>query len=196
MLTKQAHYRTFGGISLADCRNHIRNTGAGGSEGHSRLAGNPGVSIPPLRERKEDIALLAEFFLEQARREYDRPWVKISREVLRILEFYDWPGNVRELRNVVERSIHLARGDFVTPDCLPQEIYKIAKSKESIPKGDSLNILPETVQNCSDLTVVKQIERDMILKTIEEFSGNMTKAAARLHMDRSTLYRKLKKYGC
>lgn len=149
------------------------------------------VHIPPLRERKEDIALMAEFFLEQARREYDRPRVKLNQEVLEILEAYPWPGNVRELRNAVEMSVNLARGEFITPDCLPPEIYKITKRKESI--LDSLNILPETVRNCSDLTVVKQIERDLILKIIEEYSGNMTKAAARLNMDRSTLYRKLKK---
>ncbi len=155
------------------------------------------IRLPTLRERREDIPLLVEYFLEQARKDFGRPGLHFVREAMQLLEDYHWPGNVRELRNVMERSVHMAWGDNITPECLPPELTEVLKVKDVgfTESGLSLEIVEE-LDSCPGLTMVERVERDMLLKTVKDNGGNMTRAAAQLQMARSTLYRKLKKHGC
>ncbi|KLU58676.1 limonene hydroxylase [Peptococcaceae bacterium CEB3] len=161
------------------------------------------ISLPPLRERLEDISLLVSSFLEKARRELGRPDLQISDEAVRILESYHWPGNIRELHNVIERTIQLNCCDsgYITSDCLPPELSEPPNKKTAVHFRDSVYLhLTDLKQNLYEpeprLGVVQSAERDFLLKTLSECNYNMTKAAAELKMARSTLYRKFKKLHC
>lgn len=138
------------------------------------------INLPPLRERQEDVKMLGEYFLDNIGQKYGKQGLQMSPEVVRLLEAYHWPGNVRELQNVVERAIHLAWNNTITPDCLPPEFFQ-PTIKENSRTNPRLNRL-------------EQLEREMLLSKIEECSGNMTRTAAELQISRSTLYRKLSKY--
>ncbi len=133
---------------------------------YQRLASFP-IFLPPLRERKEDLPLLARHLLDQLGFAH----LHLTPEALALLSRYSWPGNVRELRNVLLRAAHLARGPALTPQDLPAEIT--AKEPPPPPAGS-----------------LREAERELA-----ESQGNMAQAAARLGIHRATLYRKLKKYG-
>ncbi|MBW1696490.1 MAG: sigma-54-dependent Fis family transcriptional regulator [Deltaproteobacteria bacterium] len=141
------------------------------------------VEVPPLRKRQEDIPLLADFFLKQYA-EKNRKHIKgFTPKALDIMMRYDWPGNVRELENLVERSVVLARADMITPDEFPDAIR---------------DLYMETKQQDAGLTpgrTLKDVEREMIIRTLEETGGNRTHAAKILGISRRTLQLKLKEYG-
>lgn len=151
------------------------------------------ITLPPLRKRREDITLLVHNFLDKARKELGRPGLRINYEALRILEAYDWPGNVRELRNVIERTVQMIYDDNITPESLPPEIIEMVGNKT-----EPVITINEIEQNESvtDLSIVERYERDILLNAVKQCNDNMTKAAAQLNMARSTLYRKLKRFGC
>jgi DNA-binding NtrC family response regulator len=132
------------------------------------------VSLPPLRERREDIRPLAEHFLEQ-NAPYGRK--KLSPASLQALERYDWPGNVRELQHVVQRAVILCRGDEIQPDDLPIEVR--GGRLATAPAGGSL----------------EEMERQHIIATLKQVGGHRGKAAALLGIDPKTLYRKILTYG-
>ena len=132
------------------------------------------IKIPSLKERKEDLPLLVDFFL--ARMGGGGHAYTITAAAMTSIMAYDWPGNVRELRNVIERSIILAEGNIITPRCLPAEL---ATDPEAAAGSLSLEAM----------------ERNHILKILEFHNGNRQKTAEVLGISRKTLYRKLSSYG-
>jgi DNA-binding NtrC family response regulator len=132
--------------------------------------------VPPLRERKDDILLLASHFLEKFSQEKGKEIKSFSPEVLEIFLAHTWPGNVRELENVIEHAVIVAKNRLVLPRDLPQ----------------SFTQEPEALQRPSTLF---DHERDLILKTLETTNWNKHKAAKKLNVTRSTLYGKIKRYG-
>ena len=133
------------------------------------------VTIPPLRERREDIPLLADHFLKKFGRSMNRPVTKISAEAEDVLQNYDWPGNVRELQNAIERAVLVCRARNIEPDDLP------------------LNI--NHASNDAAARSLAEIERQHIKRTLEETGWNIYRAARLLEIDRVTLYNRIKKYG-
>jgi len=137
--------------------------------------------VPPLRERKEDVPLLAREFLREFGREYGRPRIEIGEEALAVLKQYHWPGNVRELRNVIERVLILnPQAQRIERRHLPMLVYRGGK------KGDEFSTLHQARE---------AYERDYILKKIDDCHGNVSRAAEALGLERSHLYRKMKSLG-
>src|SRR5664279_2280062 len=138
--------------------------------------------VPPLRDRKEDIPLLAREFLREIGREYGRPRVEISEEATQALQQYHWPGNVRELKNMIERVLILnPTVTRVERKHLPMMVYR-AGGKRS--------------EEFSTLQQAREAyEREYILKKIDECRGNVSRAAEALGLERSHLYRKMKTLG-
>jgi two-component system, NtrC family, response regulator HydG len=141
------------------------------------------LRLPPLRDRREDIAALCEHFLARLSREMGRPLASLEPEALNLLLVYHWPGNVRELENVLERAVVLCEGDRITPKDLPferpQQVAPIA-----LPGG-----FPPLRE------VVEQVERQMIERALDSAGGVKVEAARLLDIKPSVLYYKLEKYG-
>ncbi len=139
------------------------------------------LRIPALRERKEDIPLLAKYFLNKFGRSAQ---VSLNEEALGVLVSYGWPGNVRELESVIERASVLKRGDIITPADLPEKLKKEKGGIENI----ILN-LPD------DGIALEDLERSLIIKALEKHNGNQTRAAEYLGITRPTLIYRMEKYG-
>lgn len=140
------------------------------------------VNIPPLKDRKEDIPLLAEHFVKQYSEKNQRLIKGFSPMAMDLLMRYSWPGNVRELENCVERAVIMCREQFITPEELPIAIQSLVEKDE--PK--QIGVQPgHTLQ---------EVEKEMILTTLEQTNGNRTKAAEILGITRQTLQNKLKEY--
>jgi len=152
------------------------------------------VEIAPLRERREDIPLLAETFLRLASERYDLPQRSLNQATLRRLVEYNWPGNVRELKNTIDRAVIMADGDEVTPKDLPDEITA-GVPKTSITEGESdadgLQV-PFTADFREDR---REFERRYITRCLEYTQGNVTRAAEILDMHRQSLQHKLRQLG-
>lgn len=155
------------------------------------------IEIAPLRERREDIPVLAGRFAQLASERYGLPSRPIAQSALRSLVEYDWPGNVRELRNTIERAAILAEGDELTALDLPEEIKaangnKIKPSSSSVEEDESHLSVPFTAEFRSDR---KEFERRYIARCLEHSGGNVTRAAAILGMHRQSLQHKLRELG-
>ncbi len=141
------------------------------------------ITMPPLRERKEDIPPLADHFLAVYRKKNGKPLKGISGKALDLLVRYDWPGNIRELENCIERGVVMAREEMITPVDLPPQIQRLSgeggKEGSTILCGMSL----------------AEMERGLIVKTLAETDGNRTRAAEILGINRRTLQNKLKQYA-
>ncbi|MFC1881013.1 sigma-54-dependent transcriptional regulator [Thermodesulfobacteriota bacterium] len=141
------------------------------------------VDVPPLRQRREDIPLLADFFLKHYAEKNRRPIEGFTPRATDLLMRYDWPGNVRELENIIERAVIMARGEMITPLEFPIDLQNLdedlKESRIDLTPGRSL----------------KEVEKVMILRTLEEVEGNRTHAARILGISRRTLQLKLKEYG-
>jgi two-component system response regulator HydG len=141
------------------------------------------LRLPPLRERMEDVELLARYFLERlAEREGRESPMELSAETLALLRHYDWPGNVRELENALERAAVVTAGSRIEPESLPDRVREQPEVRlvgEPTPQNPSMEI----------------IEQAYIRWVLEAEGGNKTKAAEVLGIDPSTLYRKLNRYG-
>ena len=146
-----------------------------------RLAVVP-ISVPPLRERTEDIPLLARHFLAEASARFGRRPKSLSATAVEALVAYRWPGNVRELKNLVERLMILCSAEEIRREDLPAEILE-GESVPQIPSDASL-------KDARD-----EFERRHILAALRRHRGNVTRAAESLQVERSNLYRKLKSYG-
>jgi len=141
--------------------------------------------VPPLRDRKEDIPLLVKEFLEQFGQQYGRPHVEMTEEALGVLQQYHWPGNVRELRNLVERVLILnPKVQRIEKKHLPVLVYRGPRVTET--RAEEFSSLVEARE---------AYEREFILKKLDEFHGNVTRAAEGLGLERSHLYRKMKALG-
>jgi DNA-binding NtrC family response regulator len=135
------------------------------------------VTLPPLRERKEDIPLLVDHFLNYFRAEMRKPLEALSKEAMELLMAHDWPGNVRELRNVLERAAVLARGPILTP--LELDLAPLAS-----PGGVAAN----------GADSLREVERRHIVTSLKQHGWNITRSAKALGIDRVTLYNKIKRY--
>ena len=144
-----------------------------------RIAAYP-IVIPPLRERSEDIPLLAEHFLKRCAARYQRAVSDISADTLLLLLQYDWPGNVRELEAAIGRAVLLETTGALQPGSLPPEL---------VPAGAGGGAQPAPIRPLA------QIERQALAHALVVSGYNVAAAAQALEIDRSTLYRKLKKYA-
>jgi two-component system response regulator HydG len=142
------------------------------------------LHVPSLRERREDIPLLAKHFLEIYGDKNNRRISGITPGCMDILLHYPWPGNVRELENAMERGVILMRGDYLDEESLPIPIKKWAKEETGDITAD-MEGLPSSLE---------EAEKMVILKTLEEVDGNKSEAARRLGITRKTLLSKLNKY--
>ena len=152
------------------------------------------VDIAPLRERHEDIPLLAETFLRLASERYELPQRSLSQGALRRLLEYNWPGNVRELKNTIDRAVIMAEGDEVTPKDLPDEITAGIPTSDIVDgdsDGDGLQV-PFTADFREDR---REFERRYITRCLEYTQGNVTRAAEILDMHRQSLQHKLRQLG-
>jgi two-component system response regulator HydG len=141
------------------------------------------LTVPPLRERREDIPLLADHFLAVFREKNKKPLKAISGKALDLLVRYDWPGNVRELENCIERAVILARDEVIVPADLPPQVHV-----QPPDTGGAALALPYG-------TTLDEMEKALILKTLDETGGNRTRTAEILGINRRTLQNKLKDYG-
>jgi len=141
------------------------------------------IDLPHLRQRKEDIPLLVEFFLRRYSEENQRQTRRMTPEALRPLLNYSWPGNVRELENVVERAVVLSSGPEIGPEFLPDHV---------IGRGATLPLI-ENRGDASLFDVMEECERHIIVDMLEKCSWNQTEAAERFHVPLSTLNQKIKR---
>jgi DNA-binding NtrC family response regulator len=167
------------------------------------------IRIPPLRERPEDIPQLVTHFLNYYNEANDRYVVHLARDALDALQAYHWPGNVRELQNYIERAVVLAEGDELTANLLPQglsstgaALLPAAPTVDEMPTADLTETLVEReIREAGPLSenlhqrVVDQVERELIAQVLRECQGVQTRAAARLGINRNTLYKKMRDFG-
>ena len=140
------------------------------------------IAVPPLRERHEDIPLLADFFLKRFVEKNRRVIKGFTPRAMDLLMRHEWSGNVRELENVVERAVIMARGEMITPLEFPENLKELDVE------------LKEPNLNLSAGRSLKEVEKEMILRTLDETGGNRTHAAEILGISRRTLQLKLKEY--
>lgn len=142
------------------------------------------IEIPPLRERKEDIPLLIDYFIKQFSEKYDKPNIKISSSAYEALLSYNWPGNVRELKHTIERAVLLCKDGVINLNVLPEEICPV-KSLQSNCLTNNLSL-----KECLEI-----FEKNLIIKTLKECNGKKTEAAKKLGISRKALWEKMKAYG-
>ncbi|MDT8436451.1 MAG: sigma-54 dependent transcriptional regulator [Gemmatimonadota bacterium] len=134
-----------------------------------------GIDVPPLRERPEDIPILAEHFVRKYAHQMGRPVRELSPEAEELLRRYEWPGNVRELENAIERAMVIGQANRIRPEDLP------------------LRETPESGQPAD--RSLEALEKEHVARVLRQESGNVSAAARVLGIDRGTLYNKMKKYG-
>jgi len=135
------------------------------------------INIPPLRERRQDIGVLAKYFLKKFSRQRKKAVARISAGAMRSLEMYDWPGNVRELRNTIECAIVTCEGKVI-------ELEDLSFNESAIQVNNS----------SSGQGRLAEIEKERISKVLKQFNGHKTKAAEYLGINRKTLREKIRKY--
>lgn len=143
------------------------------------------IHVPPLRERREDIPLLADYFLHKYAQENNRTMSMFDQETCSLLADYNWPGNVRELANVVERAVIMSTGCVIFPEDLPQALSRqqiVAMEASSDYTGQSLK------------EIIKQVERNVIKQALAHNNGNKVKTAKDLGMSRRALLYKIEEY--
>ena len=149
------------------------------------------IRVPPLTERREDVAPLVEHFMEQISQATGLPKRRIGDDAMAVLQTHDWPGNVRQLRNNVERLMILAGGDpdaVITADMLPPEVGSMVPSMPNGSGGEHLMGMP--LRDAREA-----FEREYLRAQISRFSGNISRTAEFVGMERSALHRKLKALG-
>ncbi len=139
------------------------------------------IRLPALRERKEDIPLLARAFIEEFNRQDNRQVRGLTPDAEKALDRYAWPGNVRELRNVIQRAVVLSGTGLIGLEHLPENVLRTAEPARAESKGT--------------VTPIREMERELILRALEETNQDKRRAAALLGISLKTLYNKLAKYG-
>ena len=136
------------------------------------------IKVPSLKDRKDDLILYADFFLEKANKQLNKSIAGFSQEVLALFQQYNWPGNLRELSNVIKRATLLSQTEIIEKEVLPEEL-KNTEDQYSLPNDFS----------------TKENEKKLIVRALHEAGNNKTKAAKLLNITRKTLYNKLKEYN-
>lgn len=160
------------------------------------------IEVPPLRERREDVAALLDHFVKRFNAQENRSVRGAMPETLDMLRGFGWPGNVRQLENAIFRAVILSDGHMLKPEDFPQisglapiisraEAQAITPEADSEPEEDKFKILDRN----GHLRSLEEIERDLIEFAIETYSGHMSEVARRLGIGRSTLYRKVREHG-
>ena len=144
------------------------------------------ITIPPLKDRKDDIIPLAEYFLEQMRKKLQREKFYLSKHGRELLLDYDWPGNVRELENVIRRGALLTDSEVLPEDLLTTDRV-LKKLSDFAEKGQAWKI--------AESSSIRNMGKELILDALKKTNNNKKKAAHLLKISRSTFYNKLKKYG-
>ncbi len=167
------------------------------------------ITIPPLRERLDDIPLLCEHFIKKLNQKMNKKVIGITPETLQLLQAHSWPGNVRELENVLERAMHLGSGSWIESRHLPQELHSPSFSRSSkkekrteemiqspgLSKPESFEPLQPSIQHTiNHRDLLAHVEKQVILQALEQAGGNRSLAAQKLGISRTALYQKLKKY--
>jgi DNA-binding NtrC family response regulator len=142
------------------------------------------IDVPPLRERREDIPVLIEYFLKKHTRNTSRLVRGLTAETKKLMSDYSWPGNVRQLESAIERAILLCEGDQITVEDLPSEVRQ-----EVGPASDGAFKLPAEGIN------FEEVERNLITQAMEQTDYNITKAAKLLGLTFRTLQYRLEKFG-
>jgi two-component system, NtrC family, response regulator AtoC len=140
------------------------------------------ITLPPLRERKEDVPLLCDYLVGRLRAELGKPIGGLSGEAMDLLLAHDWPGNVRELRNVLERGAVVTKGPLIEASDLGLQLPEAPPPAGAAPEG-------------SEAASLRDVERRHIGRVLDEHEWNITRAAHALGIDRVTLYSKIRKYG-
>jgi DNA-binding NtrC family response regulator len=136
------------------------------------------ITLPPLRDRREDVPLLAEHFLRRYAEQNDRPTPRLSDEAMALLVDYPWPGNIRELEHCIERAVALATTQVLTPDDLAPELRSTLE-----------------VELYRGAPTLEEVKRRYLVHVLNETGGNISRAASILGVDRRSLYRMLSRYG-
>ena len=139
------------------------------------------ITLPPLRDRQEDIPLLADHFLQKYGKKYRKEISGISEDAFLKLRKYSWPGNIRELQHAIERAIIMSDNAYLEPE----DFFFLTQSKS----GNTQEVMP------SDNLNLDEVERSIIQKAIDIHDGNISKAAKELGLTRASLYRRLEKHG-
>lgn len=156
------------------------------------------LNLPPLRERTGDLELLAEHFLDVLSKRYGVAPRRFGGDVLKVLNTYPWPGNVRELRNAIESALLLSDRELIDRTLLPDEVANFgtphrrdASHSSRVPRTKETHVTSEE-SNSFDL---RTLEKERIAQTLQRFDGNISLAASALGIARSTLYRRIERYG-
>lgn len=136
------------------------------------------LHLPPLRERQDDVTVLAEHFTKVYCDKYRKPHKKLASSTLKKMTKYPWPGNIRELQHAIERAIIMSEGNILMPDDF---FFLVQKTDNPSEAADNLNL--------------DEVEKNVILKAVNKHSGNISKAAKELGLTRASLYRRLEKHG-
>jgi len=136
------------------------------------------IEMPPLRERREDIPILVQHFINKFSKEQKKGISGVSEDALKILLNYSWPGNIRELENIIQRAITLSQHEVILPEDLPATIIQKIDEK----------LFEKALE---EKFTLDQLEKEYIKRVLIETGGNKSKAAEKLGLDRKTLYRKL-----
>jgi two-component system nitrogen regulation response regulator GlnG len=165
------------------------------------------IHLPPLRERRDDIPLLVNYFLEKIAREQNRKPKSIASAAIKLLEKYHWPGNVRELENSIRRALVLAKSDAILPSDLPPEISGAATGVAAPPSNliasdgattDAAALARQLFQWAKrdpKLKVIPAVERELVIQALKETGDNQVHAAKLLGITRATLRKRIDKFG-
>jgi DNA-binding NtrC family response regulator len=160
------------------------------------------IDVPPLRDRPEDIGLLAEYFLARLSERQGRTGMEFAPATVDTLQRYDYPGNVRELENAIEHAVTLADGEVIGPGDLPLALRTPrmlgrgdgVAARASMPAAAAASV-PAGATDDRDTWPLAAVERDHILRVLRRHQGNASAAARQLGVSRTTLWRKLREYG-
>jgi DNA-binding NtrC family response regulator len=154
------------------------------------------IQLPPLRQRVEDVRLLAEYFVQKVAAEKRLPKLKLSEEAVRVMEGYHWPGNVRELENTIQRACVLATSDILLPKDIPLGAVPQEKMQSgTTSKEEAIEILLRAAQADPSVELLPWLEREFTVHAMRETGGNQVRAAKLLGITRATLRKRLDRFG-
>jgi two-component system response regulator AtoC len=145
------------------------------------------IVLPPLRDRGDDIMMLADFFIDVFNKEFKKNVKGLSKETQKAFSEYNWPGNVRELKNVIERAMILESEEYILPDHLPMELTE----RGTVPRssgGIDIRIPPSGID-------IEEVEKELIRQALDTTNGNQTRSAKLLNLTRDTLRYRMQKFG-